>query len=163
MAWAVLLCLCSWWRWCRGSRLWSLFLFSFLSLLLLSISKISPPSSCLPLSVCLPFSLFLQNFCPPVSASFLLFRPPSPSPKFSPRFVPLLLKKIVPLVSVLSPVFIGSRGRGTIPCPSAGHGGVGWLLCSRCKAWSSFRHGGGYGLCPGFVGKWEEREGEGER
>jgi len=28
MAWAVLLCLCSWWRWCRGSRLWSLFLFS---------------------------------------------------------------------------------------------------------------------------------------
>ena len=27
MSWAVLLFLCSWWRWCRGSRLWSLFPF----------------------------------------------------------------------------------------------------------------------------------------
>jgi hypothetical protein len=23
---------------------------------------------------------------------------------------------------------------------------VGWLLCSRCRAWSSFCHGGGMGL-----------------
>jgi hypothetical protein len=22
---------------------------------------------------------------------------------------------------------------------------VGWLLCSRCRAWPSFRHGGGHG------------------
>jgi len=97
MAWAVLLCLCSWWRWCRGSRLWSLFLFSFLSLLLLSVSKISPPSSCLPLSVRLPFSLFLQKkifapslcFFPSVSASLSLSKisPPvcsSPSQKNRP-------------------------------------------------------------------------------
>jgi len=35
MSWAVLLFLCSWWRWCRGSRLWSLFLFSTASVLLL--------------------------------------------------------------------------------------------------------------------------------
>jgi len=27
MSWVVLLFLCSWWRWCRGSRLWSLFPF----------------------------------------------------------------------------------------------------------------------------------------
>jgi hypothetical protein len=71
--------------------------------------------------------------------------PFSPSPKFCPPpFLPFS-KNHPPLVSVLSPVFIGSRGRGTIPCPSAGHGGLGWLLCSRCRAWPSFRHGGVYG------------------
>ena len=60
--------------------------------------------------------------------------------KCSPSF---LLSKPSPPLFFISPVFIGSRGRGTIPCPSAGHGGVGWLLCSRCRAWPSFRHGGG--------------------
>jgi len=59
--------------------------------------------------------------------SFLFSKPPVPPLLF---FFP-------------SPIFIGSRGRGTIPCLSAGHGGVGWLLCSRCRAWPSFRDGGG--------------------
>ena len=67
---------------------------------------------------------------------FLLFFPPKGCcffPSFSkilpPQFVPLFLKKIVPLPpgSVLSPVFIGSRGRGS-PYPVHVQGMVVWEL-----------------------------------
>ena len=78
----------------------------FCILLPSALQKISPPSSCLPLSVRLPFSL---------------------SPKFCPPGVPLFLKKSSPLVSVLSPVFIGSRGRGS-PYPVQVQGMVAWEL-----------------------------------
>ena len=63
MAWAVLLCLCSWWRWCRGSRLWSLFLFSFLSLLLLSVSVTLFFSKQFSISLSLGFPSFSLFFC----------------------------------------------------------------------------------------------------
>ena len=59
------------------------FLPRFCSLLPSALQKISPPSSCLPLSVRLPFSLFLQNFAPPG--------------------VPLFLKKSSPLASCALP------------------------------------------------------------
>jgi len=117
MAWAVLLCFCSWWRWCRGSRLWSLFLFSFLSLLLLSVfvtlflsKQFSVPLSRFPL-----LFLFFYSFS---VFSFSFFLPPSSAP--SPR------------------VFIGKGGEvhHTLYKHRAwwpGHGS------------SAFRHGGGHG------------------
>jgi len=122
MAWAVLLCLCSWWRWCRGSRLWSLFLFSSVvasslyfchlvslqTILCLSLSRFPPLS--------LPFSLS-PKFLPPLVSFF-----PFPSPSF---------------VS-LAPVFIGSRGE------------VHHTLYKHRAWWpghrsSAFCHGGGHG------------------
>jgi len=115
----------------------------FSSLFCLALSLSFPPF--LPFSSVLPELLSSQINSPPVFCS------PSSvfcsSPKFCPpgSFLSFSKKIVPPQVSVLSPVFIGSRGRGTIPCPSAGHGGVGWLLCSRCRAWPSFHHGGGYG------------------
>ena len=141
-----------------GSRL-QFFLKSLLPSLFSNVSLFSP----------------FKTFRPSCFCFFCLFRPPSPSSKsplvsffsfsslpflfllFCPSFSPLK-NKLSPLLVFsklsacplpfffISPVFIGSRGRGTIPCPSAGHGGVGWLLCSRCRAWSSFCHGGGMGL-----------------
>ena len=97
MAWAVLLCLCSWWRWCRGSRLWSLFLFSsvvasslcfchlvfFQTILYLSLSRFP---------LLFPFLLFCPSSSPlkqKLSPLFLLLCKPPLSP-FSNLFLPSL-------------------------------------------------------------------------
>jgi len=106
-----------------------------------------PPKFCLsPLFI----PLFLKKIVPPVFSSasssltfvlcsFSKILPPSSFLSFS--------KKIIPpsWFCSLPCIYRQSGERLTIPCPSAGHGGVGWLLCSRCRAWPSFRHGGGYG------------------
>ena len=94
-----------------GSRL-QLFLKSvlpslFSNISLFSIFKTSLPLLFLLLSFCFGLPLLLQNFAP--------------------RFVPLFLKKSSPLHWFYSlPCIYRQPGeRFTIPCPSAGHGGVG--------------------------------------
>jgi hypothetical protein len=91
-------------------------------------------SSSLPFSVRLPFSLS-SKFCPPL-------------------FVPLFLKKIIPLSVFYSlPCIYRQPGeRYTIPYPSAGHGGVG------VAGYGCVGMGMGHA---GFLGKWGgEREGK---
>jgi len=68
-------------------------------------------------------------------------------------------KKILSTLLPFPYIYRQPGERFTIPCPSARHGGVGWLLCSRCRAWpsSSFVMVAGYGgvwVVPGFLGKW---------
>ena len=117
----------------------------FSSLFGLALSLSFPPS--LPFSSVLPELLSSQINSPLFSVLPPLFSVLLQN--FAPRFVPLFLKKKSsppPLLICSLPCIYRQPGeRFTIPCPSAGHGGVGWLLCSRCRAWPSFRHGGGYG------------------
>jgi len=61
--WAVLLCLCSWWRWCRSSRLWSLFLFSSVVASSLYFCHLVSLQTILCLSLSLGFPFF--SFSPP--------------------------------------------------------------------------------------------------
>jgi len=86
------------------------FLPRFCSLLPSALQKIYPPSSCLPLSVRLPFSL---------------------SPKFfpSPLFVPLFLKKIIPpsFWFCSLPCIYRQPGRGS-PYPVQVQGMMAWEL-----------------------------------
>ena len=63
--WAVLLCLCSWWRWCRSSRLWSLFLFSSVVASSLYFCHLVSLQTILCLSLSLSVSPFFP-FLPPV-------------------------------------------------------------------------------------------------
>jgi len=63
MAWAVLLCLCSWWRWCRGSRLWLLFLFSSVVASSLCFCHLVSLQTILCLSLSLGFPSFSLFFC----------------------------------------------------------------------------------------------------
>jgi len=146
MAWAVLLCLCS--CWCRGSRLWSLFLFSLFLSPCFSPKQFSVSLSRFPLSLLFSFFLFslripplnlsfasllLQNFAPPLVSFFPFPLPPHIHPLFLlQNFCPplrssLSQKNRPPLFSVLSPVFIGSRGRGS-PYPVQVQGMVAWEL-----------------------------------
>jgi len=73
------------------------------------------------------------KFCPPSGFLFSFSSPPShsssvPSPKFLPPLRSSLSQKNrPPLFSVLSPVFIGSRGRGS-PYPVQVQGMVAWEL-----------------------------------
>jgi len=50
---------------------------------------------------------------------------------------PLFSKKILPRLLLFPCIYRQQGERFTIPFPSAGHGGVGWLLCSCCRAWAS--------------------------
>ena len=110
------------------------FLPRFCSFLPSALQKNFPPSSCLPLSVRLPFSLSLK-FCPPVRSS-------------------LSQKNCPPTLwfCSLPSIYRQPGERFTIPCPSAGHGGVG-VAGYGCV-------GVGMGHA-GFLGKWGgEREGK---
>ena len=112
------------------------------------------PSLVLLPSLSLP-SLLLQKFCPPVSASFLLFRPPSPSPKFSPPVHSSLSQKSILPLFVSLPLFI-SRKRGSSPllCPIVVQGGAGLPYLCRVRWPPVCKHGAsvssiivaGYGL-----------------
>ena len=106
MAWAVLLCLCSWWRWCRGSRLWSLFLFSSVVASSLCFCHLVSLQTilCLSLSVSSVTALFFLSFFSAYSPleSIVCF---SPSPKFCPPLCPVIFPYIYRM----------SRERVTIP------------------------------------------------
>jgi len=84
----------------------------------------------------LPTSAF-AFFCFFFVACFPLF-----SKKFLiPLFIFLFAQKSPPLLPIFcfpSCIYRHLRGRFTIPCPSAGHGGMGWLLCNCCRAPSSW-------------------------
>jgi hypothetical protein len=56
-------------------------------------------------------------------------------------------KKILSPLLLFPCIYRQPGERFTIPYPSAGHGGVGWLLYSHCRAWpsSSFVVVAGYG------------------
>jgi len=106
-----------------------------------------------------------QWWCPGVRMVFLLLCAKTivsvfPSPcLFSLLFLSFLFlqltylfspKKILPPLLLFPCIYRQLGERFTIPCPSVGYGGVGWLLCSRCRAWpsSSFvmvARYGGYG------------------
>jgi len=65
---------------------------------------------------------------------------------------PLFSKKILPRLLLFPCIYRQQGERFTIPFPSAGHDGVGWLLCSCCRAWASSSFivvvgYGGYGQC----------------
>jgi len=112
------------------------FSFSVPSLCSISLPSLSLPFSSSPKFAPPGFPFFCFCSLPVFPYSFLFFRPPSPSPKF-PRFVPLFPTKNSPLFlsfslpknppplfgSVLSLVFIGSRGRGS-PYPVQAQGMV---------------------------------------
>jgi len=80
---------------------------------------------------------FVRLFHTKNSPLFLSFSLPK-NPPWICRLLLSFSKILPPLFSVLPPCIYRQPGeRFTIPCPSAGHGGVGWLLCSRCRAWPS--------------------------
>ena len=131
----------------------------------LFLSPCFSPNNSLSLSLDFSFfSLLPSLFCLvfPLSLSHLSS---VPSPKVLPPFVPLFLKKSSP----------PPPASCALPCiyrqPGERH-----HTLSKCRAWWRemapvqplqgmvfFSSWWGYGLCPGFVGKWEEREREGER
>jgi hypothetical protein len=137
MAWAVLLCLCSWWRWCRGSRLWSLFLFS----------------SVVASSLCFCHLVSLQTIlCLSLSVSLFFFSSSAPPFLFSPTSI-YKQKERTPL---LCPIVV--RGGAGLPYLCR----VRWLVVYR--AWCPFLGRvwlGGYGFWQGFMqvgGRESERE-----
>jgi len=121
MSWAVLLFLCSWWRWCRGSRLWtSLFLFSAASvLLLLLVSFGFSLLYTLTVPLVSNFSVFFPSFLSVLSS--LVQTSLHPPPLFS--FVnSLCLSPFFPLSRPLAcwrcgGVFIGQKGAGASLLP----------------------------------------------
>jgi hypothetical protein len=85
------------------------------------------------------FVFFFKSFSFPQFFSTLQFFLKSLFPSLFSNVPLFSLFKTFPPAILLFPYFYRQSGeRFTIPCPSAGYGGVGWLLCSRCRAWPSF-------------------------